>query len=420
MTDLSSPSLSPRYSATETQTWLAWIARHMRRENQTIFLIEQLQPSWLATRTQRVLQLLLDSAALGALTGLILYLGWWLSQQLDPPTPLEPWIPLWIWMTVTAAWAFGMGLIDDARLPWLAPRPDRSRAANLAATVARLAVMFASWAAVWWIVQAMFGRSYAGRFGCGPDADPCGTTFGVYHPEMHLAHPLVSAAYIAVIYGSKIRGESTVKPVEALGWSWSSALKGLVVGGGAGLVVWLVYFGVRSFGGYEAAMLYPNLLLYPPIGAAGGFVIGGLSVRVVRDKFLPNQGMRLSLRNAGLAAAILAPVVGLATWPALVFTFDLSDPSKILTGVVTLGVIASLVGFAWFGGRELIMHASVRLVLAWTRQTPRDLAAFLDHCALDLDFLRKVGGGWVFLHRYLLEYFAALEPAQMTREAGAP
>ena len=147
---------------------------------------------------------------------------------------------------------------------------------------------------------------------------------------------------------------------------------------------------------------------------------GGLSVRVVRDKFLPNQGMRLSLRNAGLAAAILAPVVALATWPALVFTFDLSDPSKILTGVVTLGVIASLVGFAWFGGRELIMHASVRLVLAWTRQTPRDLAAFLDHCALELDFLRKVGGGWVFLHRYLLEYFAALEPAQMTREAGAP
>jgi hypothetical protein len=29
--------------------------------------------------------------------------------------------------------------------------------------------------------------------------------------------------------------------------------------------------------------------------------------------------------------------------------------------------------------------------------------------AVNLAFLRKVGGGYIFIHRYLLEYFAGLE-----------
>ena len=76
--------------------------------------------------------------------------------------------------------------------------------------------------------------------------------------------------------------------------------------------------------------------------------------------------------------------------------------------MVLFGIVAALVGFAWFGGREVIMHASLRTVLSLTRQTPRNLVAFLDHC-VELDFLRKVGGGYVFIHRYLLEYFADLD-----------
>ena len=60
------------------------------------------------------------------------------------------------------------------------------------------------------------------------------------------------------------------------------------------------------------------------------------------------------------------------------------------------------------------MHVSLRLVLAATRQTPRDLVRFLDHC-VELDFLRRVGGGYVFIHRYLLEYFGATGSAATDR-----
>jgi len=220
----------------------------------------------------------------------------------------------------------------------------------------------------------------------------------------------VSAGYLAVIYGVKIRGDATVKPVEALGWSWAAAVRGLLFGALAGVAVWMVYATVR-WSDYALVMLARNLLLYPPLGAAGGFVIGGLSVRVVREKSVANQGMRLSLRNALLAAALFALVLGSVVGPVLKLALPArpgQDASDLMLGVVLLGIVAALVGFAWFGGREVIMHTSLRAVLSLTRQTPRNLVRFLDHC-VELDFLRKVGGGYVFIHRYLLEYFASSE-----------
>jgi hypothetical protein len=38
---------------------------------------------------------------------------------------------------------------------------------------------------------------------------------------------------------------------------------------------------------------------------------------------------------------------------------------------------------------------------------PLDYVRFLDYCAERI-FLRKIGGGYVFVHRLLLEYFASL------------
>ena len=39
---------------------------------------------------------------------------------------------------------------------------------------------------------------------------------------------------------------------------------------------------------------------------------------------------------------------------------------------------------------------------------PKGYVAFLDYAA-DCILLRKVGGGYIFVHRLLLDYFAALE-----------
>jgi eukaryotic-like serine/threonine-protein kinase len=38
---------------------------------------------------------------------------------------------------------------------------------------------------------------------------------------------------------------------------------------------------------------------------------------------------------------------------------------------------------------------------------PWRLIPFLDHC-VDLIFLRRVGGGYIFVHRLLMEHFAEM------------
>lgn len=39
---------------------------------------------------------------------------------------------------------------------------------------------------------------------------------------------------------------------------------------------------------------------------------------------------------------------------------------------------------------------------------------FLDYAAERI-FLRKIGGGYIFIHRYLMEYFASLTPGDIER-----
>ncbi len=41
------------YAKEQTLRWFRWLARGMLAHNQKVFLIEQLQPSWLTTRGQR-------------------------------------------------------------------------------------------------------------------------------------------------------------------------------------------------------------------------------------------------------------------------------------------------------------------------------------------------------------------------------
>ena len=57
----------------------------------------------------------------------------------------------------------------------------------------------------------------------------------------------------------------------------------------------------------------------------------------------------------------------------------------------------------------MIKHYSLRLILWLNGHTPLNFIKFLDQCA-KLIFLKKVGGGYIFIHRMLLEYFADLGP----------
>jgi hypothetical protein len=59
------------YAKEQSVAWLSWLAQNMREHSQSIFLIEQIQPSWLAGRGKWLLYPLMSRIVAGLLYGLI-------------------------------------------------------------------------------------------------------------------------------------------------------------------------------------------------------------------------------------------------------------------------------------------------------------------------------------------------------------
>jgi hypothetical protein len=60
------------------------------------------------------------------------------------------------------------------------------------------------------------------------------------------------------------------------------------------------------------------------------------------------------------------------------------------------------------GGKTCLQHVLLRWMLTRNGSAPSHYAAFLNYAAERI-LLRKVGGGYTFIHRYLLDYFVSLE-----------
>jgi hypothetical protein len=75
-----------------------------------------------------------------------------------------------------------------------------------------------------------------------------------------------------------------------------------------------------------------------------------------------------------------------------------------------------LLGVAWlswgglfvaleYGGYFVMRHYLARVLLWCERRAPWDYVGFLD-AAVDRIFMRRIGGGYIFVHRMLMEYLA--------------
>jgi hypothetical protein len=80
---------------------------------------------------------------------------------------------------------------------------------------------------------------------------------------------------------------------------------------------------------------------------------------------------------------------------------------------VAWGLVVGIVAFNWYGGFDVIGHVTLRILLWFQGQTPLNIPHFLD-CAAERVFLQKVGGGYIFIHRLLLEHFAEMESPKET------
>jgi hypothetical protein len=194
--------------------------------------------------------------------------------------------------------------------------------------------------------------------------------------------------------------------VEAIRWSWTNIrlsdwgrilpvlAGGLVVAVALGVMALLA--GAWQFGIASALTVFASTIV-------GALIVTGSTINVVETKTVPNQGMRRSAWHAlviggmcGLCAGSIAGVMQrLLGEDAL---------TSVRVGISVLLGYAAMVGLV-YGGLACFQHAVVRWLLWRSGAAPLRYAAFLDDCTGRI-FLHRIGGGWIFVHRLLLEYFA--------------
>jgi hypothetical protein len=133
-----------------------------------------------------------------------------------------------------------------------------------------------------------------------------------------------------------------------------------------------------------------------------------------RDEAFPNQGIKISRNNSlfmflisGLSTELIGGLFG-----------GLTNGLRngLTTGLIAAIAIGLVVGLN-HGGSAVIKHYALRLILWRKGNIPLDFIKFLDHCA-KLILLKKVGGGYIFIHRMLLDYFADLTPPSKVAKDG--
>lgn len=202
------------------------------------------------------------------------------------------------------------------------------------------------------------------------------------------------------------RGKAEIETFETLTWPWKKTRKDLLDGLIYGLrwslilspigVVWcgLAWKDPKWPGGYEKIIVFGLIL-----GLIFALIIGlirGLRGSDIETKTIPNQGIWISAYNA----VIITLVSWLILFPIIFMRFPEGVQSK--SSIISWGLI---LGLLFGGGISCIQHFSLRLILWVKGFIPSNLARFLDY-ASERIFLQKVGGGYIFVHRMLLEHFA--------------
>lgn len=155
-----------------------------------------------------------------------------------------------------------------------------------------------------------------------------------------------------------------------------------------------------------------------------GVIVGGLlsgltqsiSTREMQQRPRPNQGIRNSQRNALTMGIVLGLVFGISIGTVSGLILGLLFGTVLGLGIgLIVGLSGGLSGgLMEYGGQTVVRHYSVRWLLARQNILPfafrdQSLVTFLDDMATRI-LLRRVGGGWVFIHRMLLDHFASLRP----------
>ena len=466
------------YESEHVMKWLSWLAQNMIRHKQTIFLIEQLQPGWLPSRSSKwgyafisrimagesilfpfilltalisvgsavaagIAGVLLSSnhvitgLVIGAVVGIILGLFMFFMYCVLPALVAAP--PFMV-----------LALIDGLQF-------QRNQENTQPETTTRRSFI-RNILGVGLIFMLYCGGLY-GLFGIFPAISMAAIPTDIELPDINsrilslstsdwltqslilaLIMGLIAGVFGVLVFGLRRVGQNAMRDIyttEFVGWSWRKALRGGGVGLGIAVIIFIIILPLSSYMTGLSRKLAPdvptiNLWITVPLSILSyflmGVLIGGLQKGIVNWKSTPNQGIRLSFRNSIVAGLVSTAGGTLACFPiGIMSSFYMVSYFRSMLGVsfennslslgflllfillssLPTGVVIGLGVALHFGWRDVINHYTLRYFLWRNGKIPRKYASFLDYAA-DLIFLRKVGGGYIFIHRLLMEYFAEL------------
>jgi eukaryotic-like serine/threonine-protein kinase len=221
---------------------------------------------------------------------------------------------------------------------------------------------------------------------------------------------LPSALVFAVFFGAKQgRGEAAadIGTAGVLSWRWKAAFARSAEVVLLGTVMAELAFLLTKPSGIlldQWRLGLVGYVTYAAIVGMIGFLVGGWSFQIPAPDLRPVPHRNMRLRSAAKGTLFFG---GLGATLSGLFAAVLDATFGRVSLFAIVGALFSgLIAFLWLGGIDLILHASLRLVVALSGAAPLHLRRFLDQ-AVGLVFLRRAGGGYMFIHRLLLEHFAA-------------
>jgi eukaryotic-like serine/threonine-protein kinase len=399
------------YSKEKLDAWLGWLARQMKSHSLSIFLIEQLQADWLGTRRQRFFYILISRLLAGLFLGSSVGLAVALLAYSDNVSGKEA---LSIWLAAMGAGVI-IGVVSvliTCVKEWLNEKVEFVRTlAGWRRSLMGIVLYISTWLVLGGITTIVVSEGSIGTIVTGFFLALA------YAPNIGLIHWFLFEAR-----SDRHRSAADITTVEILKWSWKGAFK---TGFKGAMIVSLVllpialisaYLEWGRVGSFSDAMLIALLtivIMVLPLGigaAVIGFLFGGLKEGIVEKKTKPNQGVRLTMRNAIVAGVTIGLLVGMViVLGSMSFDYlggitpSLSDNALFL---VEIGLIIGIPVAFRNGLYDAIKHYTLRVMLVSSKYIPRHYIRVLNYAA-GLILLQKVGGSYIFIHRTLLEHYAA-------------
>jgi Na+/proline symporter len=258
-------------------------------------------------------------------------------------------------------------------------------------------------------------------------------------------------ALISLFLWSLLR--ESIEPASKLQWSWRKAFQGmprgmtpgLVCGGFLGLIIAIVdgvtldieistlfseftvsLATVSSTLGLQERLFFVLInglinalvlsLIFEVLGGVISGFVDGIAGQRITETTKPNQGIQQAVVNSVImfvfvsvffAACLLLFFALLSLYPN---QYVANLPPALRTPIFALNIlfsIGALLGFLVFG-KTFIKHLILRILLWFEKSVPLNYSRFLNY-AVDCIFLKRVGGGYIFVHRLLLNHFAEID-----------